>query len=123
LRRREVKSVKKLVKALLNAMDRVYEDYPEVTDTEVRVCMRKAITDGFIDPKPGYILPDEFGMAGEEGEAKVKAALARFLAKARAQAAKAGLSTPEARLRAFQGDVQSNDGSEYDLYFNHVDRV
>ena len=54
---------------------------------------------------------------------KVKAALARFLAKARVQAGKAGLSTSEARLRAFQDDVQSDDGSEYDLYFNHVDSV
>jgi hypothetical protein len=115
--------VKRVVKALLNAMDRISEDYPEVTDTEVRVRMRQAITDGFIDPRPGYVLPDEFGMAGEEGEARVKAALARFLAKARVQAGKAGLSTSEARLRAFQDDVQSDDGSEYDLYFNHVDSV
>jgi hypothetical protein len=115
--------MKKLVKALLNAMDRIYDDYPEVTDTETRVCMRKAITDAFINPKPGFVLPDDFAMADDEGNAKVKAALAKFLAKAPAEAEKAGLSTAEARLRAFQDDVQSNDGSEYDVYFNHVDHL
>jgi hypothetical protein len=115
--------MKKLVKALLNAMDRIYDDYPEVTDTETRVHMRKAITDGFINPKPGFVLPDDFAMADDKGNAKVKAALAKFLGKARAEAEKAGLSTAEARLRAFQDDVQSDDGSEYDMYFNHVDRV
>ena len=115
--------MKKLVKALLDTMDRISEDHPEVTDTEVRVNMRKAITDGFIDPKPSCVLPDEFGMADDEGNAKVKAALAKFLAKARDWAQTARISTAEARLRAFQDDVQSNDGSEYDLYFNHVDHL
>jgi hypothetical protein len=115
--------MKKVVKALLDAMDRLSEDYPEVTDTEVRVEMRKAIKDGFIDPKPGFVLPDGFGMADDEGDAKVKAALAKFLARAAAQAEQAGLSTAEARLRSFQADVQSNDGSEYDVYFNHVDHL
>jgi hypothetical protein len=115
--------MKKLVKSLLNAMDKICEDYPEVTDTEVRVNMRKAITDGFIDPQPGFVLPDEFGMADDEGDARVKAALATFLARARAWAEQASLSTAEARLRAFQDDVQSNDGSEYDVYFNHVDHL
>src|SRR6516165_3029968 len=115
--------MKKLVKALLNAMDRIEEGHAEVTDTEVRVNMRKTITDGFIDPKPGFVLPEDFGMADDEGNAKVKAALARFLAKARDWAQTAGISTAEARLRAFQDDVQSNDGSEYDMYFNHVDRL
>jgi hypothetical protein len=115
--------MKNIVKALLNAMDRIEEDHGEVTDTEVRGNMRKAITDGFIDPKPGFVLPDEFGMADGEGDAKVKAALTKFLAKARDWAQTTGLSTAQARLRAFQDDVQSSDGSEYDMYFNHVDHV
>jgi hypothetical protein len=115
--------MKKLVKALLNAMDRIYEDYPEVTDTETRGYLREAITDGFINPKPDFVLPDDFAMADDEGNAKVKAALAKFLVKARAEAEKAGLSTAEARLRAFQDDVKSTEGSEYDEYFNHVDHL
>jgi hypothetical protein len=104
-------------------MDRIEEAHSEVTDTETRASMRKAIMDGFINPKPGFVLPDDFAMADEEGNAKVNAALAKFLAKARAEADKAGLTTAEARLRAFQEDVQSNDGSEYDQYFNHVDHI
>jgi hypothetical protein len=115
--------MKKVVKALLNAMDRIEEDHGEITDTETRGYMRRAITDGFIDPKPGFVLPDDFAMADDEGNAKVKAALAKFLLKARAQAEKTGLSTPEARLRAFQDPVQSDQGSQYDMYFNHVDHV
>jgi hypothetical protein len=115
--------VKKIVKALLNAMDRIYDDYVEVTDTEVRVNMRKAVMDGFVYDKPGYVLPDGFDMASEEGDAKVKAALAKFLTKAREHAKKTGLSTPEARLKAFQDDVQSDDGAEYDGYFNHVEHA
>ena len=46
------------VKALLNALDAIDDEWAEVTDTEVRGAMREAITDGFIDPKSDFVLPE-----------------------------------------------------------------
>jgi hypothetical protein len=114
-------SVRAAVRALLDDMDAVCKQWPELTDTEVRGAMRDDITDGFIDPKPGFVLPDDYGLSTPEGDAAVRAALARFLADARTAAEQEGLLTPTERLRAFQCNVQSAAGSEYDLYFNSVE--
>src|SRR6516225_2143502 len=84
-------SVRAAVRALLDDMDAVCKQWPELTDTEVRGAMRDDITDGFIDPKPGFVLPDDYGLSTPEGDAAVRAALARFLADARTAAEQEGL--------------------------------
>ena len=114
-------SVLAAVKALLDDMDAVCKQWPELTDTEVRGAMRDDLTDGFIDPKPGFVLPEDYGLSTPEGDAAVRAALARFLADACSAAEQEGLLTPAERLRAFQCHVQSVAGSEYDMYFNSVE--
>jgi hypothetical protein len=114
-------SVRAAVKVLLDDMDSICKQWPELTDTEVRGAMRDDITDGFIDPKPGFVLPDDYGLSTTEGDAAVRSALARFLADGRSAAEREGLLTPTERLRAFQCNVQSAAGSEYDLYFNSVE--
>ena len=100
--------MKKSLNALLNALDKVGEDFEEVSDTDVRERMRDTVEKGLLDPVPGYRPPDEFGMFEPEGNTKVKAALAKFLAAAKAEAEDAGLKTRADRLRAFQAiDVES----------------
>ena len=112
--------MKKSLKALLNALDKVAAEFEEVTDTDVRERMREAIENAVIAPVPGYVLPDEFGMFEPEGNAKVKAALAAFIPAAKAEAA--GLKTRADRLRAFQNiDVESRSGNTYDEYFGYDD--
>ena len=112
--------MKKSLKVLLNAMDKIAEDFEEVGDTAVREQMREAIEKGLLAPVAGYVLPDEFGMFEPEGDAKVKAALATFIAAAKVESV--GLTTREDRLRAFQDtDVESRDGNTYDEFFGYDD--
>jgi hypothetical protein len=57
-----------------------------------------------------------------EGDAKVRAALAKFIEAARVEAA--GLTTREDRLRAFQDvSVESREGNTYDEYFGYDDSL
>jgi hypothetical protein len=101
-------------------MDKIAEEFEEVTDTDVREQMRDAIEKSLLDPVPGYTLPDEFGMFEPRGNAKVKAALAKFVAAAKAEAEAAGLKNRADRLRAFQDiKVESRDGNTYDQYFGY----
>lgn len=114
--------MKKSLKALLNAMDKIAEEWEEITDTDVREQMRDAIEQAVLAPVAGYTLPDEFGMFEPKGNAKVKAALAKFIETARVEAA--GLKTRQDRLRAFQDlDVESRDGNTYDEYFGYDDSL
>ncbi|MCU0705209.1 MAG: hypothetical protein MUF18_14645 [Fimbriiglobus sp.] len=116
--------MKKSLKALLNALDKVAEDFEEVTDTDVREQMRDAVENALLAPVSGYQLPDEFGMFEAKGNAKVKAALAKFIAAAQVEADAAGLKTRADRLRAFQDiDVESRDGNTYDEYFGYDDSL
>jgi len=112
--------MKKSLKALLNALDKIAEEFDEVADTDVREDMRDAVESALLEPVPGYRLPDEFAMFEPRGNAKVKAALAKFIETAKAECEAAGLKTRADRLRAFQDiDVESRDGNAYDEYFGH----
>jgi len=112
--------VKKALKTLLDTLDQIAHDHEEVCDTDVREQMRDAIEKGLLAPVAGYTLPDKFGLFEPEGNARVKAALARFLEAATTEAAAAGLTTRQDRLRAFQDDaVESREGSYYDDYFGY----
>lgn len=114
--------MKKALKAVLNALDKIAEDHEEVTDTDVREQMREAVERALLEPVADYELPDEFGMFEPEGNAKVKAALAKFIDAARLESA--ALKTRAERLRAFQNDeVESRDGNNYDEYFGYDDSL
>ena len=114
-----------LLQALLTDLDAIREEHEEIGDTEVAIQMTKAVHDGFISPKPGFVLPNQFQMMTPEGDRKVRAALQRFLKKAARVARAEGLNTPEARLAAFQNmDVWSEDaegGSCYNDYFGYYE--
>ncbi|HMP01200.1 MAG TPA: hypothetical protein PKC45_01745 [Gemmatales bacterium] len=116
--------MKKALKVLLNDLDKVAEEFDEVTDTDVREQMRDAIEKAVLDPVRGYKLPSAFGMFEPEGDAQVRAVLAKFIAAAKAEAKAAGLKTRADRLRAFQNiDVESRAGNFYDDYFGHDDSL
>ncbi|MGL6073060.1 MAG: hypothetical protein ACRC8S_02740 [Fimbriiglobus sp.] len=116
--------MKKPLKALLNAMDKIAEEYEEVTDTAVREEMASAIESALLTGVAGYELPDDFGMFEPKGNAKVKVALAKFIAAALIEVEVAGLKTREDRLRAFQDDeVESSEGNTYDEYFGYDDSL
>jgi hypothetical protein len=117
--------VDELLKALLEDLDAIMEEYEDIGDTDVSIQMTRVIHDGFISPKSGFVLPNKFGMYTRDGDRKVRAALQRFLKKATKLAQAEGLDTPEARLTAFQNmDVWSEDeegGSCYNDYFDYYE--
>ena len=75
-------------------------------------------------PVDGYALPDSFGMFSEDGNEKVRSALESFISKANRLAKRQGLSTPQARLDAFQNDKvrSSGEGMPYDEFFGYTDK-
>ena len=110
--------MKKALKQLLNSLDKVFEDHEELGDTDVRERLADVIQQAFIDRKVGYVVPDEFGMFSDEGNEKVKSALAKFLAHPDVVATGKKLATPKERLDAFANvEVESSEGNTYDEYF------
>jgi hypothetical protein len=118
-------SVVKLLKALLEDLDQIMEEHEEIGDTEVSIQMTNAVHDGFISPKRGFVLQDEFGMYSPGADQAVRAVLQRFLKKASKLARAEGLDTPKARLAAFQNmDIWSENeegGSCYNDYFGYYE--
>src|SRR5690242_3759742 len=107
--------MKKALRQLIDALDRVFETDEEVGDTMVREAMADAVQRAFVAPEAGYVLPAEFGMFSPAGNAKVRRALERFLAHPEVVAAGKALRTPKERLEAFQDpDVESKEGNGYD---------
>src|SRR5215468_3273097 len=101
--------MKKALKQLLDALDNIFEEHEELGDTAVRQFMYDAVHKSFIVPQAGYRLPDDFGMFSDNGNRKVKAALARFLTHPDLLAAAKQLQTPAERLDAFQDpEVESS---------------
>jgi hypothetical protein len=115
--------MEQLLRLLLEDLEVVEAEHPEVGDTDVRELMRDAIHDGFISPKAGFTLGEQFAMFTLEGNKKVRDALQRFLDRAATIAAQEGLDTPTARLEAFQNsELQSSGGNYYDDYFGYCER-
>ena len=114
--------MKKALKQLINALDKIFEVHEEVGDTAVREFMYDAVHKSFIMPKPDYTLPSEFGMFSKDGNKKVRAAIQKFLAHPELIAAVKSLKTPKARLDAFQDtSVESSEGNSYDEYFGYAE--
>jgi hypothetical protein len=114
--------MKKALKELINALDKVFEQHEEVADTDVREQMYDAVHKTFIVPQTGYTLPAKFGMFSDEGNDLVKAALEQFLSHPQVKAAAKKLDTPIERLDAFQDiDVVSDAGNTHDEYFGYAD--
>jgi hypothetical protein len=116
--------MKKALKQLLNALDKVFENHEEVGDTDVREQMFEAVLKSFIRPEKGYKLPREFGMFSDAGNKAVHAALSKFLSDPDLEATSRKLKTPKQRLDAFQNeDVESSEGNTHDEYFGYCDEV
>lgn len=113
--------MKEALKQLLDDLDQVAAVHDEIGDTDVREQMYEVVHKAFIAPQSGYKLPDSFGMFTDEGDAKVKWSLARFLAHPDLTAATQSLKTPHSRLDAFQDSVESSKGTSRDEYFGWAD--
>lgn len=112
----------KSLKHLLDELEEIGLDHPEVEDTDVREQMYAVVYRGFIEQTPGYVPPETFGMFETEGNRRVKAALVRFVSEAVPEAKQQGLATPKQRFHAFEnGEVTSEGGKPYDDFFGSAE--
>ncbi len=116
--------IKKPLRQLLTALDRIQATHEEVGDSDVRDRMYAAIYRSFIQPQRGYLLPAKFGMFSDEGNELVRAALHRFLTHRDVLAACGALKRPEDRFAAFQdNDVETSEGTACVEYFGYSNKV
>ncbi|HWN96121.1 MAG TPA: hypothetical protein VNT99_13875 [Methylomirabilota bacterium] len=114
------KIIKKALRQLLVALDKIFERHEEIGDTDVREKMFAAIHFGFIKPKRGYKLPAKFGMFSEPADKLVHAVLQEFLRHPEVLAARKLLKTPEDRMTAFQDDdVETRVSTSFFDYFGY----
>ncbi len=92
--------MEELLRELLADLAAIGERHEEINDAEE--LMTDCIFDGFLKPAPGFTLPVAFGMATADGDALVRAALARFIERGTPLAERLGLNFHD-RLAAFQG--------------------
>jgi hypothetical protein len=103
---------------LLHRLEIIGDAHEELFDSDVREAMDGTVFYGFIKPRPGYILPDNFAMFSDEGNSLVKHALAWFLPAARAAGVRSGLDTFHKRLAAFQNlEVRTPQKNCYNQFF------
>ena len=116
--------IKKALKQVLTALDKIFAKHDELGDTDVREQIYRVIYRGFIQPERGYSLPDKFGMFSDSGNSQVRAALQRFLLHPEVVAASKALKTPEDRFAAFQDDeAETSEGTNYIEYFGCSNQV
>jgi hypothetical protein len=109
-----------LLRDLLNRLGQVGEHHEEIYDTECRDRMSNAVFDGFIRRLDGFVLPSDFGLYSPDANARVREALATYIAEASVQAPALQLRSFHERLSAFQnGDVKSNGGDYFDDFFGY----
>lgn len=103
---------------LLHRLETVGDAHEELFDSEVREAMDDAVWQGFIRPRPGYALPEQFAMFSPEGDAAVREALAWFLPAANIAADRSGLDTFSKKLKAFQNlEVRTSRQNDYNDFF------
>ena len=116
--------------ALLNELDSIAQQHPEVMDTECRERLFDVLFLSVIRPQIGSVLledglledglPDEYGLYDAAGNARVRAAFQKYVPSAARAASLEGLTTPAQRLAAFQ-DSSSDAGTSTDEYFGWLD--
>lgn len=105
------------LRTLLNRLDEIRKEHPELGQRDLRAPLAASIYHGFIIRTPGYSLPESLGLVSPEGNAAVRIAIAEFLD----AAASSGARTPEQRYAAFQdATVESDAGHCYEKYFGYA---
>jgi hypothetical protein len=103
---------------LLEELEDIGHQHPELYDSDVRQCMSNAIMQGFARLKIDSVPPRSYAMYTPEGDQLVAAAIDRFLDLARQPDALDGLDTFHKRLDLLQDDsVVTDEGNYPDDFF------
>jgi hypothetical protein len=113
-----------LLKQVMEELEVIGEAHDELYDTDIKENLFEAVCAGFVKPQAGFRLFDDFGLASEEANHQVQAALARYLQAANERALELGLTTPRQRLHAFQnGEVCTDEGQYPDDFFGWAESI
>jgi hypothetical protein len=111
--------VEKALRAFLERLEAVQEDYDGLGDTDVREHMGDDILRGFLRLESEFVPSGEYGL-DPAANRLVANAIARFVKAARAAARREGLDSFHRRLAAFQDlDVRTAGGSDYNDFFGY----
>src|SRR6516164_4503770 len=103
------------LRELLERLEEIGDDHPELFDSDVRQAMSNALVDGLARLKPGFNLPVTLGMFSGDADEKVRTAIQTFLDVARRLAIEKGLATFHQRLAAIQNPaVVTEGGNDFD---------
>ena len=106
--------------ALLQKLKKVAETNEEIFDSECRETAGVAIMEGFVRNLPDYSLPHDLGLATDEANRAVYAAIDEYIRNANAKATSEGMHRFHDRLAAFQDRaVTFKPGNDYEEFFGH----
>ena len=112
--------MKDLLLQLLVRLEAVGERDESLFDTVVREKMGEPIFDGFLKPRPGFGLPDDYGMPDDENR-RIKDALRAYIQEAKILAKTLGIESFHDRLAAFQNAAVSTERNNYyDDFFGWI---
>lgn len=108
------------VRALLERLDEISREHEEVTDTEVREAIHRALSWYFVWGRPRATLPRSYEMFSLDGDKRVARAVEEFLASA--EAVSAAIPLGQARLDHLQdADWTTTSGRSYVELVGHRD--
>jgi hypothetical protein len=109
-----------LLLALLERLEAIGEQHPELGDSDVRQMIGDAVMDGFVLADQNYLLSADFGMRTAEGNESVRAALDDYIRSATIAAKGSGNSEFHERLNTVQDQsVLTGTGRDYEDYLGH----
>jgi hypothetical protein len=97
----DARTLDDLLAALASALQIIFDEHGEITDTEIRERMCDVIDHGFIHQTSGYGPPHGYATDSYEADAAVRAVLGHFVAAARPLAEREGIQSPDQRHAAF----------------------
>lgn len=107
--------------ALLHKLNQVAETNEEIFDSECREAVGIAIMEGFVRNLPDYSIPHDLGLATDDANRAVYAAIDEYIRSAKAKAISEGMDRFHDRLAAFQNRaVTFKPGNDYEEFFGHT---
>jgi len=108
--------MRELLVGFLDVLEAIAIDHEELYDTDVRERLAEVIERALVMNSDPAEVPEELGMFTDDGNRRVSAALAMYLASARGQANALGLDAPARRAAVWDAHAASSNGTPVDEF-------